>query len=69
MKARNMKTFSEVAFLQDVATINWEEVLGPSDDVNKLVERFSILFSLMIKKPCSSSSNSRIRRVLSADKL
>ena len=45
-----MKHFSEEAFLQDFATINWQDVLGTSDDVNKLVERFSTLFSLMIEK-------------------
>ena len=50
IKTRNMKNFSEEAFLQDVATINWQDVLGTSDDVNKLVERFSTLFSLMIEK-------------------
>ena len=67
IKTRNMKNFSEEAFLQDVATINWQGVLGTSDDVNKLVERFSTLFSLMIEtRP--SSSNSSIRKVLSVDK-
>ena len=50
IKTRNIKNFSEEAFLQDVATINWQDVLGTSDDVNKLVERFSTLFSLMIEK-------------------
>ena len=50
IKTRNMKNFSEEAFLQDVATINWQDILGTSDDVNKLVERFSTLFSLMIEK-------------------
>ena len=50
IKTRNMKNFSEEAFLQDFATINWQDVLGTSDDVNKLVERFSTLFSLMIER-------------------
>ena len=50
IKTRNMKNFSEEAFLQDVATINWQDILGISYDVNKLVERFSTLFSLMIEK-------------------
>ena len=50
IKTRNMKNFSEEAFLQDVATINWQAVLGTPGDVNKLVERFSTLFSLMIEK-------------------
>ena len=50
IKTRNMKNFSEEAFLQDVANINWQDVLGTSDDVNKLVERFLTLFSLMIEK-------------------
>ena len=53
IKTRNMKKFCEKAFLQDVATINWEEVLGTSDDVTKLVERFSTIFSLMIEKHAS----------------
>ena len=33
IKRRNMKNFSEEAFLQDFATINWQDVLGTSDDI------------------------------------
>ena len=50
IKTRNMKNFSERAFLQDVATIDWHDVLGTSEDVNKLVERFSTVFSFMVEK-------------------
>ena len=36
--------------MQDVATIDWQDVLGTSDHVNKVVERFSVEFSFMIEK-------------------
>ena len=50
MKTRNMKNVSEVVFLYDVATINRQEVIGTSDDINKLFKRFSTIFSLIIEK-------------------
>lgn len=50
IKTRNMKNFSEEDFLQDIASIDWEQALGTSDEVNELVETFSNVFSLVIEK-------------------
>ena len=45
-----MKTFSEEAFLRDVASIDWEQALGFSSDANLLVQQFSDVFSEVIEK-------------------
>ena len=50
IKTRNMKKFSEEAFLRDVASIDWEQALGFSSDANLLVQQFSDVFSQVIKK-------------------
>ena len=49
IKTRNMKTFSEEAFLRDVASVDWEQVLGSSCDTNTLVQQFSNEFSQLIE--------------------
>ena len=49
IKTRNMKTFSEEAFLRDVASVDWEQVLGSSCDTNTLVQQFSNVFSQLIE--------------------
>ena len=50
IKTRNMKKFSEEAFLRDVASIDWEQALGFSSDANLLVQQFSDAFSEVIEK-------------------
>ena len=50
IRTRMMKNFSEEAFLNDVATIDWEQVLGHSDDINALVNNWSSIFSAIIEK-------------------
>ena len=50
IKTRSMKNFSEEAFLSDVASIDWEQALGSSDDANLLVQQFSNASSQMIEK-------------------
>ena len=44
IRTRIMKNFSEEAFLNDVASIDWEQVLGHSDDINVLVNNWSSIF-------------------------
>ena len=50
IKTRNMKKFSEEAFLRDIASIDWEQALGFSGDANLLVQQFSNVFSKVIEK-------------------
>ena len=50
IKTRNMKKFSEEAFLGDVASIDWEQALEFSGDANLLVQQFSNEFSRVIEK-------------------
>ena len=50
IKTRNMKKFSEEAFLRDVASIDWEQALEFSGDANLLVQQFSSEFSQVIEK-------------------
>lgn len=50
IRTRIMKNFSEEAFLSDVASIDWEQLLGHSDDINVLVNNWSSLFSSIIEK-------------------
>ena len=50
IRARIMKKFSEEAFSNDVASIDWEQVLGHSDDINVLVNNWSSIFSAIIEK-------------------
>ena len=50
IRARIMKKFSEEAFSNDVASMDWEQVLGHSDDINVLVNNWSSIFSAIIEK-------------------
>ena len=50
VRTRMMKNVSEEAFLNDVASIDWEQVLGHSDDINVLVSNWSSIFSAIIDK-------------------
>ena len=45
-----MKNFSEEAFLNDVASIDWKQVLGNSDHINVLVNNWASNFSAIIEK-------------------
>ena len=49
-KTRKMKNFNELAFLSDVAGINWEQILTETDDINVLVNHWTNTFSLIIDK-------------------
>ena len=53
IKTRNMKQFSQEAFLRDVASIDWKQALGFSGDANLLVQQFSNAFSQVIEKHTS----------------
>ena len=50
IKTNKMKTFNELAFLSDVAGINWEQMLTETDDINVLVNHWTSIFSLIIDK-------------------
>ena len=50
IRTRIMKNFSKEAFLNDVASIDWEQVLGHSDDINVLVKNWSSMLSTIIEK-------------------
>ena len=45
-----MKHFKEDEFLSDVSDICWEHFFQQTDDINKLVDDWSILFALIIEK-------------------
>ena len=47
---KNDENFSEEAFLNDVASVDWEQVLGHSDNSNVLVTNWSSIFSAIIEK-------------------
>ena len=49
IRTRMMKNFLEEAFLNDVATMDWEQVLGHSDDINVLVNNWSSIFFVVIE--------------------
>ena len=65
---RNMKKFSEEAFLRDVASTYWEQALGLSGDADLLVQHFSYVFSQVIKKH-APLCQIRFKNILSLDKL
>ena len=44
IKTRNMKKFSDEAFLRDVSSIDWEQALGFSGNTNLLVQQFHMYF-------------------------
>ena len=50
IKTRKMKNFDELAFLSDVAVINWEQMLSETDDINVLINHWTSTFSLIIDK-------------------
>ena len=50
IKTRNMKNFNEEAFLADVSGICWDQMLGETDDINVLVNKWSKLLSLNMDK-------------------
>ena len=50
IKTRKMKTINELAFLSDVAGINWEQLLNETDDINVSVNHWTNIFSLTIDK-------------------
>ena len=50
IKTRKMKNFNELAFLSDVAGINWEQMLTETDDINVLLNHWTSTFSLIIDK-------------------
>ena len=50
IKTRKMKYFNEDGFLTEVSDICWEEMVTETDDINKIVNNWSKLFSLSIDK-------------------
>ena len=50
IKTRKMKNFNEEAFLADVSSICWEQMLSETDDIDVLVSNWSNFFSLIIEK-------------------
>ena len=47
---RNIKRFNEQAFLVDVSSICWEQIVHFTDDINTMVQEWSSIFSAIIKK-------------------
>ena len=50
IKTRKMKNFNKEAFLADVSSLCWEQMLSGTDDIVVLVSNWSNLFSLIIEK-------------------
>ena len=53
IKTRKMRNSNELAFLSEVAGINWEQMLNETDDINVLVNHWANIFSLIIDKHVS----------------
>ena len=50
IKTRRMKHFNELAFLSDVAGINWEQIIAEIDDINVLANHSTSTFFFIIDK-------------------
>ena len=50
IKTRKMKGFNELAFLSEVASIGWDQMVTETDDINALVNIWTHIFSLTIDK-------------------
>ena len=59
---RNMKHFNKQAFLADVSSIWWEQIVHNTDDINTMVREWSSIFSAIIEK------HALIRKIRISDK-
>ena len=50
IKTCKMKGFNELAFLSEIASIGWDQMVTETDDVNVLVNTWTHIFSLIIDK-------------------
>ena len=62
VKTRNMKRVNEQAFIADVTSICWEQILHNTHGINSMVREWSSIFSAIIDK------HAPIRKIRISDK-
>ena len=50
ISTRSLKNFNKTEFLNDLLSVDWKGIVSNTDDINKIVEQWSHLFSLILEK-------------------